>query len=108
MYARCKFCRLNGTWTEAELLGELWMGRTILLQSTPDSLDGVRGLYCRIEGLPKEAALYFRCQGHGVLLGAEGAFGVSIDYYDTACSGHLELEIGIVWHRIESSKCGSS
>ena len=43
-----------------------------------------------------------------MLLGTEGAFRVSIDYYDTAWSGHLELEISIVWHRAESSKCDSS
>ena len=43
-----------------------------------------------------------------MLLGAEGAFRVSIICYDAAWSGHLELEISIVWHRIESSKCGSS
>ena len=43
-----------------------------------------------------------------MLLGAEGAFCVSIDCYDTAWSGHLEFEIDIVWHRIEASKCGSS
>ena len=33
---------------------------------------------------------------------------VSIDCYDTAWSGHLKLEISIVWHRIDSSKCSSS
>ena len=38
----------------------------------------------------------------------EGALRVSIDSYDTTWSGHLELEISIVWHRIESSECGSS
>ena len=43
-----------------------------------------------------------------MLLGTEGAFRVSIDCYDTAWSGHLELEISVVWHRIESSECGSS
>ena len=43
-----------------------------------------------------------------MLLGTEGAFRVSIDYYDTAWSGHLEFEISIVWHRIESSECSSS
>ena len=43
-----------------------------------------------------------------MLLGAEGAFRVSINRYDAAWSGHLELEISIVWHRVESSKCGSS
>ena len=90
------------------MLGELWMGRTILLQSTPDSLDGVRGLYCRIEGLPKEAAMYFCCKGCSVLLRTEGALCISIDCYNTARSEHLELEIGVVWHRIESSECGSS
>ena len=39
-----------------------------------------------------------------MLLGTEGARRVSIDCYDTAWSGHLELEISIVWHRVESSK----
>ena len=43
-----------------------------------------------------------------MLLSMEGALHVSIDCYDTAWSGHLKLEISIVWHRIESSKCGSS
>ena len=38
----------------------------------------------------------------------EGALRVSIDYYDPAWSGHLELEISIVWHRIKSSECSSS
>ena len=38
----------------------------------------------------------------------EGAFSVSIDCYDTAWSGHLKFEISVVWHRIESSECGSS
>ena len=54
-----------------------------------------------------KAALYFRCQGRDVLLGAEGALRVSIECYDNAWPRHLELEISIVWHRIESSKCGS-
>ena len=48
------------------------------------------------------------CEGHGVLLRTEGALCISIDYYNTARSGHLELEIGIVWHCIESSEYGSS
>ena len=43
-----------------------------------------------------------------MLHGAEGAFRVSINCYDAAWSGHLELEISIVWHRVESSKHGSS
>ena len=43
-----------------------------------------------------------------MLLSMEGAFHVSIDCYNTAWSGHLEFEISIVWHRIESGKCSSS
>ena len=43
-----------------------------------------------------------------MLLSMEGAFRISVDRYDTAWSGHLELEVGIMWHRIESSKRGSS
>ena len=43
-----------------------------------------------------------------MLLGAEGAFCVSIDCYDATWSGHLQLDIGIVWHYIELRKCGSS
>ena len=93
---------------EAELLGELWTGRMILLQSTSDSLGSVRGLYCRIRGLPKKAALYFCYESHSVLLRTEGALCVSIDCYNPARSGHLELEVGIVRHRIESDECGLS
>ena len=52
--------------------------------------------------------MYFRCKGRRVLLRSEGAFGVAIDCYDTAWTGHLELEISIVWHCVESSKRGSS
>ena len=90
------------------MLGELWMGQMILLQSTSDSLNGVRGLYCRIGGLPKEAALYFCCEGRSVLLRTEGALCISIDCYNPTRSGNLELEVGIVRHRIESGECGSS
>ena len=52
--------------------------------------------------------MYLGCQGRGVLLGTEGALRISIDCYDTARSGHLELKVGIVGHRIATSKCGSS
>ena len=108
MYARYVHRHLVGTETEAELLVELWMNWTVLLQSSSHSLDGVWGLYCRIEALPKKATLYFCCKGRGVLLSAEGAFRISIDCYDTTWSRHLELEVGVVQHRIESSECGSS
>ena len=43
-----------------------------------------------------------------MLFCTEGAFRVSIDCYDAAWTGHLELEISIVCHRVEPSKCGSS
>ena len=43
-----------------------------------------------------------------MLFYTEGAFRISIDCYDAAWTGHLELGISIVWHRIESSKCGPS
>ena len=43
-----------------------------------------------------------------MLLGTEGVFRISIDCYDAAWPGHLELEVGIMRHHIESSKCGSS
>ena len=38
----------------------------------------------------------------------EGAFRISIDRYDAAWTGHLKLEISIVWYCIESGKCDSS
>ena len=79
-----------------------------MLRSSLDSFDSDRELGRRIKVRPEEAALCFCCEGSGVLLSTEGAFRVSIDYYDTTWTGHLELEISIVWHRIESSECGSS
>ena len=52
--------------------------------------------------------MYFGRKGCRVLFYTERAVHISVDCYDTAGSGHLELEIGIVWHRIESRKCSSS
>ena len=43
-----------------------------------------------------------------MLLFSEGALRIAIDYYDAAWTGHLELEISIVWHCVKSSKRGSS
>ena len=43
-----------------------------------------------------------------MLFYTEGAFHISIDHYDAAWTGHLELQISIVWYCIESSECGSS
>ena len=90
------------------MLVELLTSWAVLLQSSPDSFDSVREHGRRIKVLPEKATLCFCREGGGVLLGMEGAFRVSIDCYDTAWSGHLELEISVVWHRIESSECGSS
>ena len=78
MDARHRFCRFTGTRTEAELLGELRMCRAILLQGTPDLLEGVRGFYRRIGGLSQKAALHFCCEGRSVLLRAERAFPLTV------------------------------
>ena len=43
-----------------------------------------------------------------MLLCTKGAFRISVDPDDAAWTGHLELEIGIVWHCIESSERSSS
>ena len=50
----------------------------------------------------------FYCEGRGVLLCSERALCVSIDCNNSARSWHLELEVCIMWYRIESSECGSS
>ena len=108
MYAQYVCRYVFGTKTEAELLVKLLTSYTVPLQGSSDSFDSVRELGRRIKVQPEEAALCFCCKGSGVLLGTEGAFHVSIDCNETAWSGHLEFEISIVRHRIESSKCGSS
>ena len=43
-----------------------------------------------------------------MLLCMEGAFRVSVDRYDAACTRHLKLKISIVRDRVEPSKCGPS
>ena len=43
-----------------------------------------------------------------MLLCSEGALHIAIDCYDASWTGHLELEISIVWHCVESSnRCSS-
>ena len=44
--------------TEAELLIELLTSRAVLLRNSPDSLDSVRELDCRIKVLLGKATLY--------------------------------------------------
>ena len=50
----------------------------------------------------------FYREGRSVLFCTERVFRISVDRDDATWTGHLELEISIVWHRIESSECGSS
>ena len=107
MYARHECC-LNGAGVEAGLLVALLVCLAILLQGTSDSLDGVRGCCRRIGGLPEKAALYFCREGCSMLFCTERVVRVSIDCYNPARSWHLELEVCIVWYRIESSECGLS
>ena len=107
MYAQYKFHRLTGTRTEAELLVKLWTCWTILLQGTPDSLEGVWGLFRRIGGLPNKAALRFCCEGRSVLLRVGRALCVSVNCNDPLRSWNIELEVCIMWYHIESGKSGS-
>ena len=90
------------------MLVELYTCWMILLRGTLDSLDGGRVLHRRIVCLPKKAALYFCHEGCSVLFYTERVVCISIDCYNLARSWHLELEVCIVWYRIESSECGSS
>ena len=62
----------------------------------------------RIGELPLEASLYFRRQGHCVLLRLERVFGVSTYRNDSARTWHLELEVCVMRYRVELCKRGSS
>ena len=52
--------------------------------------------------------MYFCRKGCSALFCTERVVHISVDCYDPARAWHLELEVCIVWYRIESSKCGSS
>ena len=52
--------------------------------------------------------MYFCRKGCCMLFYTERAVHISVDCYDPARAWHLELEVCIVWYRIESSECGSS
>lgn len=108
MYAWYECHYLTGSGTEDELLTELSTSRAVLLRCGSDPLGDVQGLDSRITVLLEKATLYLCCKGGCVLFCLEGAFSVAIDYYDAAWTRHLELEISIVWHCVESSKRGSS
>ena len=52
--------------------------------------------------------MYFYRKGCSVLFCTERAVHIFVDCYDPARAWHIELEVCIVWYRIESSECGSS
>ena len=61
MYVQYQCHYLIGTGTGAKLLVELLTSQAVLLQDSPDPLNGVRGLGSRIKVLLEKAALYFYC-----------------------------------------------
>ena len=61
VYAWYKCHYLIGAGTEDELLVELLTSRAVLLQCSPDPLDGVQGLGSRIMMLLQKAVLYLCC-----------------------------------------------
>ena len=61
MYARNECHHLIGSEMEVGLLVELLTSRALLLHSSSDPLNGVRGLGSRIKILLEKAALYLYC-----------------------------------------------
>ena len=90
------------------VLIELRTSRAILPRSSSDSLYGVRELGSRLEVRLKDAFRCFYYQGGGTFFSTEVGFGLAINCYYATRIGHLELTAGIVWHRVESRKRGSS
>ena len=43
-----------------------------------------------------------------VVYSYRGGYGLAINRDDAARTGHLELTVGIMWHRVESSERGLS
>ena len=52
--------------------------------------------------------MYFSHKARSVFFCIEREVHIPVDCYDPARAWHLELEVCIVWYRIESSECGSS
>ena len=52
--------------------------------------------------------MYFLCEGCSMLFCTERAVHVFVYCYDPTQTWHLELEVCIMWYRIESSECDSS
>ena len=107
MYARYWFCYVAKAGVGAALLCLLRVCQAVLLWATPGTLGSVWLFNGRTGELPEKATLYLRCESRRVLLCSERALCVSIDCNNSAKSWHLELEVCIVRHRIELSKCGS-
>ena len=108
MYARYRFRYVAKAGVGDALLRFLRVCQAVLLWVTPGALGSVWLFNGRTGELPKKAILYFHCESRRVLLRTEGAFGVSVDRNYSSRAWHLELEICVVWHRIELCKCGSS
>ena len=51
--------------------------------------------------------MYFCRKGCSMLFCTKRAVHISVDYYDPARAWHLELEVCVVWYRVELGECGS-
>ena len=52
--------------------------------------------------------MYFCRKGRSMFFCTVRAVHIPVDCYDPSLAWHLDLEVCIVWYRIESSECGSS
>ena len=52
--------------------------------------------------------MYFCRESHCMFLRLERMFSVSVDRDDSSRAWHLELEVCVVWHRVELCKRGTS
>ena len=107
MYARYWFRYVAKAGVGAALLRLLRVCQEVLLWVTLGALGSVWLFNGRTGEFPEKATLYLRCESRRVLLRTEGAFGVSVDRDYSSRAWHLELEICVVWYRIELCKCGS-
>ena len=108
MYARHWSRYVARAGVGAALLRLLRVCHAGLMWVTPGALGNVWLFNGRTGGLPEKATLYLRCESRRMFLHTEGAFGVSVDRNYSSRAWHLELEICVVWHRIELCECGSS
>lgn len=84
------------------------MSRAMLPRSSSKSFGGIREPGRRLEVRLQGAAHCFYCYGGGVLVAAGGKVGLALNRDDAAWTGHLELTVGVMWHRVKSSERGSS